>query len=94
MGDKLTESSRAPFHEVEARFGLNCSNGKRAFTRYNIATVQQSDSHVFPFSGVTNYHLVVGFEALKSQLRDFERLMGTLSCRDNGCVTDQWVVNT
>lgn len=65
MGNKLTESSRAPFDEVEARFCFNCSDGKGAFTRYNIATIQQSDSHVFSFSGVTHNHLVIGLETLK-----------------------------
>lgn len=80
MSDKLTEPSRAPFNEVEARFGLNRSNSKRAFARYNIPAVQQSDSHVFPLSRVTNNHLVVGFKALKSQLRDFKGLVGTLGC--------------
>lgn len=62
---KLTESSGAPFNESEASFSLHRSNGRRAFTRCDIATIQQSNGHVFPFSGVTDNHLVVWLEALE-----------------------------
>lgn len=94
MGDELTESSRAPFDEVEARFRLNRSDGKRAFTRYNIATIQQSNSHIFSFSRITHNHLVVGFEALKSQLGYFEGFVRALGCRDNRRIADQRVMDT
>lgn len=94
IDNKLTESSRAPFDEVKARFRLNRSDGKRAFTRYNIATIQQSNSHIFSFSGVTHNHLVVGLEALKGQLGYFEGFVRAFGCRDDRCIANQRVMDT
>ena len=38
--------------------------------------------------------MVVGLEALKGQFLGLETLMATLRGADNGCVTDQWIMDT
>lgn len=61
--DADLEAGRAPLDQVEGGLGLEGGDSGVAVARYNVATVQESDSHVLAVPRVTDYHLIVGLEA-------------------------------
>jgi hypothetical protein len=61
--DAELEAGRAPFNQVEGRFGLEGSSRDTAVARNDITAVQKSDSHVLSVARVADNHLVVRLEA-------------------------------
>jgi len=86
--ERLTESSGAPLDKVKGGLCFNGCNRRCTVARYNIATVQESDGHVFSVSRIADNHLVVGLETLECQVGNLERLMGALAGRNDWRITD------
>lgn len=91
--DRLTESSGAPLDKVKGGLCFNGCNRRRTVARYDIATVQKSNGHVFSVSWIADNHLVIGFEALECQVGNLEGLMSALASRNDWRITDQWVMD-
>jgi hypothetical protein len=57
------EASRAPINELDGTLRLESGDSGVNVLGHNIATVQQTGSHVLAIARITFYHLVVGLEA-------------------------------
>ena len=63
VADTNLETSWAPVDELDSAFGLERSNSNVYILWYDVTTVEQAGSHVFPVARITLHHLVVGLEA-------------------------------
>jgi hypothetical protein len=92
--DSELEAGGTPLNEVEGGFGLDGGNGLAAITGNDITAVEKSDSHVLSVAGVTDNHLVVGLEALESEVANLEALVRASVGRDHRGIGDKRVVDT
>ena len=94
VADTNLESSGAPVNELDGALGLEVGNGGMGVLGNDIATVQQTGSHIFTVAGVALDHLVVRFEAGVGDLHDRVGFMGGLGGGDNRSVGNQREVDT
>lgn len=89
VADTNLETSWAPVDKLNSPLRLDARNSRVDLLGDNVSAVQQAGGHVFPVSGVTLDHLVMGFEARVGDLLDRVCFVGCLGRRDNRGVRDK-----
>lgn len=74
------EASRTPIDELNSPLGLDAGNSGMNLLRHNVATVEQTSSHVLSVTRITLNHLIVRLKARVGNLLDRVGLM-----RGSGC---------
>lgn len=91
--DADLETGRAPLDQIERRLCFERSNCRIAVSGNDITTIEESYSHIFALSRVTNHHLIRRLCALASELIHFEAFMGRLLLANDRSIADQRIVD-
>jgi len=88
------EPSGTPINELNGPTRFDGRNSLIRVTRDNITTVQKGTSHVMCGTGITNDHLIVGFEALEGDVLDAVGFVLGFGFGDDGGTGDEGVVDS
>ena len=92
--DSKFEASRTPIDELNGATRLDTRDGLVGVSGDNVTAVQERAGHVVSGTGVTDDHLVVGFEALEGDILNPVAFMLRLGFGNNWGAGDEGVVDS
>lgn len=94
VADTNLEASWAPVDELDRALGLEGGNSLVDILGDDVSAVQKAGCHVLAVTWVTLDHLAVWLEAGHADLLHAVGLVSGLGSGNDGCVGDQWEVDT
>jgi hypothetical protein len=88
------ETRRTPIDKLNGPTRLDARDGLVGVTGDDVAAVQEGTGHVVGGAGVTDDHLVVGFEALEGDVLDAVGFVLGFGFGDDGGAGDEGVVDS
>lgn len=92
--DTDLEAGGAPLDQIEGLLSFEGRGCLRSVMGYDVAAVEECDSHVSALAGVADNHLVLRLEALEGEILCAEGFVGGALGGDDGCVGDEWEVDS